>query len=168
MELIEWTISQPHVPEAYSEAREEELQKALSAGLFVVELFNVPGHIVTCDFDVEHNCSPEDLLKRAKVLEPFRFQTNGEAVHTVSRGGQGFHRFYTTPALLPLSIRSTIAVALGSDPIRECVLQERILNGSPHYALMFEKLNNLENVEGFLYQFADENEFKIHLPKETK
>lgn len=166
MELIEdFNISHTHVPEAYSEAREEDLQKALSEGLFVIELFNVPGRIVSCDFDVP--TSPQEMYDRAKVLEPFRFAVHASA-HTPSRGGRGFHRIYATQEDLSLQVRSTIAAALGSDPVRECVLQERLIKGAPHYALAFEKMGSLACIEGFLIQFANENEFKIHLPKETK
>lgn len=155
-------ISKP----AYTDKQAEALKTALDEGLFVVEFLVQNGFIISCDHD--NPITEMKQIERVLDLERSNFRLENINHQTKSRSNTNKHTLYVLEKDAPLCVRSTLAVYLGSDPIREAILQERIHRGAEHYGMIFEKIENLPNVAAFLLQHAKVGEYIIHVPKKDK
>jgi hypothetical protein len=159
----EVTQCEPYIPAGAS--RVEVRDKALSKGLVVVELRDVLGKLVTCDFDntLLLPKQADDVRERLKS-RLYKLDTMFYSSHSAS--GCGLHVYYVTRNLFPLSVRVTLAASLGSDPVREAINAERLSLSTPAEmpVALFEKPDVIPELIEFLKKHAHPTEYKVHLP----
>jgi len=144
--------------------RDEVQAKALGRGLVVVEQCDVPGKIITCDFD-NTVTPPAQMDKVIARLYKTLYAIRDIKYATTSVSSCGIHVYCVLAVARPLYVRVALAAALGSDPVREAINSHRLTRADEEIPVAcFEKPDVIPGLVDFLAANALPNEYRVHLP----